>query len=400
MPQRRGAGHWMTGGLAVVAAGAGLILTVGGCGSSSDSKSTAAVTPAKGYSDSSTVGELTAGLREGDARALEAAHKRIAAKADTPRAAVTEAEAGEFLDLIAGIRAGFLKFPPAGRGAATVVAATMIERFSVDPAPGRLMEVLKPTHDVYTAALADADPEVRFVALGQTSKFWSWIPGRTLSENDESAIADWKENLHRPVVRCLASGDVRTRAAAIYSLGFLPIDSAAAPALAYLDDPAVEVRRQAIISFAARPTLLTEDHLLQRIHDNDGAISEASISALKLRGLSQEQISLGGLMTSPRADQRSSVVALVKDRVDIDPVIWLLRLSHDADQSVRIQAVQALGERKTEDPTVKRRIVEMAKTDASADVRQAAAKLMPTAEETTAALPPLPGSALLNPKAN
>lgn len=394
MPHRGGAGFWM----AVVAAGVGLISTTGGCGSAGDSKPVAAAT--RSYSESSTVDELAAGLREGDARALEATQKRVAGKADAPRSAVTDVEAGEFINLVGGIRAGFLKFPAVGRGAATVVAATMIERFGVDPAPARLMETLKPIHDVYTAALADGDPEVRFVALGQTSKFWSWIPGRTLSQEDEQAIAAWKEDLHKPVVRGLASNDVRTRAAAIYSLGFLPIDSAAAPALAYLNDPAVEVRRQAIISFAARPSLLTEDHLLQRIHDADGPISDAAISALKLRGLSQEQISLGGLMTSPRADQRASVVALVKDRTDIDPVIWLLRLSHDADQSVRIQAVQALGERNAQDPVVKRRIVEMAQSDASADVRQAAAKLMPSSEETTASLPPLPGSTLLNPKAN
>jgi len=208
MPQRGGAGLWIRGGLAVVAAGAGLVLTAGGCGSG-DPKPVASST--KAYSDSSTIEELAAGLREGDARALEAAQKRMAGKADAPRTAVTEAEIGGFLDLISGIRAGFLKFPPAGRGAATVVAATTIERFGVDPAPARFMEALKPIHDVYNAALADADPDVRFVALGQTSKFWSWIPGRTLSEADEQAVAAWKENLHRPVVRCLASNDARTR---------------------------------------------------------------------------------------------------------------------------------------------------------------------------------------------
>lgn len=399
MPQRSGAGLWIRGGLAVVAAGAGLVFTASGCGSASDPKA-AAASPSKTYSDSSTIDELAAGLSEGDARALEQTQKRVAGKADAPHAAVTDAEINGFLNLISGIRAGFLKFPPAGRGAATVVAGTMIERFGADPTPAKFLDALKPINDVYNAALSDADPDVRFVALGQSSKFWSWIPGRTLAQEDEASVAAWKENLHKPVVRCLASNDVRTRAAAVYSLGFLPIDSAAAPAMAHLDDPAVEVRRQAILSFASRPTLLSEDLLLQRIHDNDGPISSASISALKLRGLSQEQISLGGLMTSPRADQRASVVALVKDRTDIDPVIWLLRLSHDADHSVRMQAVQALGERKNEDPAVKRRIVEMAKSDTSSDVREAAAKLMPSNEETTASLPPLPGSTLLNPKAN
>jgi hypothetical protein len=42
----------------------------------------------------------------------------------------------------------------------------------------------------------------------------------------------------------------------------------------------------------------------------------------------------------------------------------------------------------------------MARTDKSDAVRQAASKIVPTMGETTAALPPLPGSSSLNPKAN
>jgi hypothetical protein len=49
---------------------------------------------------------------------------------------------------------------------------------------------------------------------------------------------------------------------------------------------------------------------------------------------------------------------------------------------------------------VQRRLAEMAQSDASEAVRQAARKLVPAIDETTASLPPLPGSASLNPKAN
>jgi hypothetical protein len=42
----------------------------------------------------------------------------------------------------------------------------------------------------------------------------------------------------------------------------------------------------------------------------------------------------------------------------------------------------------------------MARSDSSQQVRQTASKFVPTIQETTASLPPLPGSPSLNPKAN
>ncbi|WP_337177215.1 HEAT repeat domain-containing protein [Paludisphaera sp.] len=405
MPQGRGTGLWIAGGLAVVAAGAGLFWATSsrrpaGEGASAPTANAAATADGEAFGESSTTAELAQAIRAGDARALAAVRSRVVVKEGEPKEPVTDAVVDDYLELIGAMRAGFLQFQPAGRAATASLAGAMIDRFRVDTVSIRFLEALKPIHDVFAAALTDVDPEVRFVALGETAKFWTWVPGRTLSEIDEARVAEWKDGLHPAVVRSLASKDARTRAAAVYSLGFLPIDAAAAPALAHAADPAVEVRRQVVISFAARRALLTEDMLIQSIHDQDQPIREAAFSALKLRGLNQEQISLGVMMTSPRADQRASVIALVKDRADIDPIVWLMRLSHDKDESVRARAVEALGEQKTDDAAVKRRIVEMAQSDASELVRQAASKQMPSVEETTASLPPLPGSSLLNPKAN
>jgi HEAT repeat protein len=226
------------------------------------------------------------------------------------------------------------------------------------------------------------------------------MPGRSLTPAEEDALAAWKEGLHRPIVRCLASNDRDTKIAAINTLGYLPVDVAAAPAVAYLEDESADVRRQVLISFAGRPNILTVDMLLKRLHDADEGIRDASKSTLKVRGLSDELISLGGLLTSPKADQRASVIALVKDRTDIDPIVWLLQLSRDDDESVRLHAVEALAAHKPQTVTIKRRIIEMARSDASSRVSEAAGKLLTSPEETTAALPPLPGSSLLNPKAN
>ena len=214
------------------------------------------------------------------------------------------------------------------------------------------------------------------------------------------ALGDWKEGFYRPVLRCLASSDLRTRIGAISCLGNLAIDSAAAPAVAYLESDSVDVRRQTLVSFARRPRVLTEDMLLRRLHDTDTSIRDTVAAVLKARGLNQELISLGGLMASPKPDQRASVINLIKNRTDIDPVVWLIQLSHDTDESVRIQAAGALARSQTQTISVKRRLAEMARSDGSEQVREAVSKFVPSIDETTASLPPLPGSPSLNPKAN
>src|SRR5262249_34712523 len=158
--------------------------------------------------------------------------------------------------------------------------------------------------------------------------------------------------LYAPVIRCLASRDERTCMAAVGCLGVLPIDSAAIPAVAYADAPSAIVRKQTLVSFAQRNLLLTDDMLLRRLHDDDLSIRGTASLILKPRGLSQEQISLGGLIFSPKAEQRVSVISFLKNRADLDPVVWLLQLSRDPVEMVRLSAIEALAAHKT--PMVQR----------------------------------------------
>lgn len=400
MPERRRTGLWVTGVLAFTAAGAGLFFV------SSARRRPSGATPEKAAAASAVIDDyasqeaLNEGLRASDPKALAILQQRLAAASDAPRKALSDAEGEQWLKTLTALRAGFLSYEPMSRATASVVAASALDQFSVEPAPRQWLEALTPIHDLFTASLADSDGIVRNVALNEVRRFWVWMPGRSLTPVEEDALAAWKEGLHRPIVRCLASDDRDTKIAAINTLGYLPVDAAAAPAAAYLDDASADVRRQVLISFAGRPNILTTDMLLKRLHDADEGIREASKSTLKVRGLNDELISLGGLLTSPKADQRASVIALVKDRTDIDPIVWLLQLSRDADESVRLHAVEALAAHKPQTVAIKRRIIEMARSDASPQVAKAAGKLLPSPEETTASLPPLPGSSMLNPKAN
>ena len=82
----------------------------------------------------------------------------------------------------------------------------------------------------------------------------------------------------------------------------------------------------------------------------------------------------------------------------MDPAIWLIQLSRDPEEMVRISAVEAMAPLKS--PSIQHRLAEMARSDLSEAVRKAAGKLAPPVRESTASLPALPGSSSLNPKAN
>jgi HEAT repeat protein len=234
--------------------------------------------------------------------------------------------------------------------------------------------------------------------MTEVGKVWSFNPGKPLIAKEENALASWKDSFTAPVVHRLGDRDPRSRAAAIACLGRLPFDSDAAPAVAYLEDSSSpEVRKQVLVSFAQRPAVLSNEAVLKHVYDNEAGIPEVANLILKTRGLTQEQISLGSMIYHPKPEIRASVITLIKDRTDIDPAVWLLQLSHDTEESVRLGAAEALAARLT--PEVRHRLAEMAAGDSSQAVRTAAGKYLPQTEKT-AGLPPLPGSPSLNPKAN
>ena len=131
------------------------------------------------------------------------------------------------------------------------------------------------------ASLGDDEPQPRYAALREISHYWVWIPGRSLTPAEEQILAEWKGGIYLPVVPCLASRDVPTRVATVTCLGTLPIDDAAAVAVAYVDDPNEDVRRQTISSFVRRNLVLTDDMLLKHLHDEDAVIRDMANLVLK-----------------------------------------------------------------------------------------------------------------------
>ena len=348
--------------------------------------------------EKSPLADLSEALRNSDPRAMPLLAQQLAPQPDAPHTGLSDREAEDWLAALAGLRSGFLGFNGPARAMAVTVACRIFDRLGVEPAPRRWIDALRPLHDLLSAGLADSDPGARVAALGEVSRLWGWLPGRSLTPAEENTLADWKDGLYPPVVRCLGQTDAPTLVAAVACVGAIPLDGAASAAVAYHENPHAAVRRQTLVSFARRNTLLTDDMLLKHQHDPDPAVQQTAELILKTRGFTQEQISLGSLIFSPKPQQRLSIIPLVKDRDDLDPVVWLLQLSRDPEEMVRISAVEALAAYKS--PTVSRRLAEMARSDQSDAVRKAAGKLVPSPREATASLPPLPGSTSLNPKAN
>jgi hypothetical protein len=398
MPKRRRASRRIAGIIAgaVIIAAIGIGFRFGFFGAGQHGLRPVGSVPA--IDESSSLSSLNQGLRNNDSRVLALVQERFTPKANVPSRGLSDAEGAELVETLSALRTGFLRFSPPVRATAVTVACRVFDRFTVEPAPACWLQALPTLHDLLTASLADSAQKTRFTALDEISRLWVWVPGRSLMPVEEQALAEWKGGLHPSVLRCLASPDPTTRMAAVACLGALPVDSAAAPALAYLEDSNAEVRQQTIASFSQRGLLLTDDMLFKRLHDENTTIREQASLILKIRGRTQEQISLGGLMYSDKADQRLSVIPLLKNRTDLDPVVWLIQLSRDPVESVRLSAVEALASHNT--PSVQRRLSEMARSDSSQAVRKAAGRFAPTIEETTASLPPLPGSSILNPKAN
>jgi HEAT repeats len=399
MPARHATKLWITGVLGLTAVVAGLWAF-----GLMPSRRQRLATAATSYAENAPLPSLTEGLRESDGRALAVLFQQSNPPANELPKALTETEADEWIAALEAVRGGFPKFGSYGRVSALVVTGRVMRRLAIEPAPASWSRVLVPAHDLLTAGLADADVDVRVTSLVEIGKLWSWSPGRAITSKEEIELAEWKGGtqgeggLLNPSVRRLGDREAKVRIAAVACFGLLPIDRAAAPAVAYLDDPASpEVRRQVLISFAARRNLLSEDAVLKHMYDSDPGVVGTAELVLQTRGLSREQISLGSMIFHPKPEIRASVIPLLKERADVDPVVWLLQLSRDSDETIRIGAVEALAPRLS--PEVGERLAEMASTDKSAEVRRVAAKYLPAAQKT-AALPPLPGSSRLNPKAN
>jgi hypothetical protein len=180
----------------------------------------------------------------------------------------------------------------------------------------------------------------------------------------------------RDVARAaLRSPSVENRLRAIH-LGLHAGMDLFASMVGLLRDPAAEVRRAALLAVGPARQAVTDEGLLFCLHDDDQQVrrlAEAILtSPAKLggRGLRPEHVRLGRLLTHPDHLTRLSVLDHLRESTDLDPGLWLRRLSHDPKDSVRAAAVRVMSRLTLVD--LSDRLDQMARSDPSPTVAQLA----------------------------
>ncbi len=137
-----------------------------------------------------------------------------------------------------------------------------------------------------------------------------------------------------------------------------------------LKDREALVRRAAILAIGSERKVITEEDLLFLLHDKDEDVRRLCKGALRSRGLHDSHILLGKLITDKRPQKRLEILGHLRLVTDLEPELWLTRLSHDPSPAVRVAAVREA----TTYPTIdmSSRLQEMAESDPSPTVKQLA----------------------------
>jgi len=137
-----------------------------------------------------------------------------------------------------------------------------------------------------------------------------------------------------------------------------------------LRDHSQAVRRAAILALGPVPEVINDDTLFYWLSDPDPEVRELCEVALRGRGLQDHHIRLARIMADPRPTVRMQVIETIDQAPDLDPGVWLRRLSHDSCPAVRAAAARAAAGQSLVD--LSDRIDQMAKTDPSPTVQQVA----------------------------
>lgn len=169
---------------------------------------------------------------------------------------------------------------------------------------------------------------------------------------------------------CLREAAPETRARAL-RLALQPSIDLRDQVVPLLHDPSPEIRRAAMIVLGPETTVIATDDLLRWLHDPDPDVRRLCEGALKGRGLQDEHLKMGRMMTDARFSERLKVLDALREAPDLDPRVWLRRLSHDPERAVRAAAMRMAMEQPSAD-LLADRLEQMSQDDPSPTIRQLA----------------------------
>jgi hypothetical protein len=184
--------------------------------------------------------------------------------------------------------------------------------------------------------------------------------------NGEETLGGCRELLQA----CLQDSEAPNRCRAIV-LAQNPLIGLMEQITPLLGDPVPEVRREAMAATRSAPEAVVQtDHLLRWLHDPDDDVRRLCEAVLRSRGMTEEHLKLGRLLTDARASVRLQVLDYLHPNSGLEPGVWLRLLSVDAEPAVRVAAVRAAAGHPQVD--LSDRIDQMAQSDPSPTVCQLA----------------------------
>jgi hypothetical protein len=250
---------------------------------------------------------------------------------------------------------GFAGMSPEGQQAALDIQADLAkstEGSTSSPA------VLSAATRVLAGVCRQSEPQVRTHALALAEEL--------VRQTKHAEVVSTCQELVRT---CLRDPSASNRLLAV-QLAQRPGIDLQEPLVRLLTDPEAEVRRAALLAVGTSENAIATDDLLPWLHDPDGEVRRLCEKALRSRGLQEDHLKLGRLMTDHRPGTRLEVLDLLSRANDLEPGVWLRRLSHDPSPAVRAAAVRAAAEQRS--VNLADRLEQMAQNDPSATVRQLA----------------------------
>jgi hypothetical protein len=236
--------------------------------------------------------------------------------------------------------------------------ALEVETSLMSTAEGQSLAALVPlVARTLTTASRGAKKEVRASALALASNL--------VNRHGEAEVLQACREVAKT---CLRDESAMTRIAAI-RLCMRPEFDLLECVVPLLSDPEPEIRRCALLAVGMSQTAINTDDLLPWLHDPDAGVRNLCEEALRGRGLHDGHLKLARLMTDGRPGTRLGVLELLEHANDLEPGLWLRRLSHDPSPAVRAAAVRAACEQAT---GLTDRLQQMSQNDPSPTVRQLA----------------------------
>jgi hypothetical protein len=302
--------------------------------------------------DEAALSSLVDGLKRNDELACENLSKALQALADN-----WGLENSRTVSLSVRLANAF-----SGMSAAGQVQVLKLERgwFSIrdDDAP-RLIEISHQASRLLVPAVQSDNSPVRAMALALAEKLM-------IRETLEQKILEDCREMARAG---LTDAEPNNRVLAI-KLAQIPTLNLLIEVVPCMRDQSVVVRRAAILALGPAPEVINDDTLFYWLSDPDIEVRELCEVALRGRGLQDHHIRLARIMADPRPTVRMQVIETIDQALDLDPGVWLRRLSHDPSPAVRAAAARAAAGQSQVD--LSDRIDQMAQTDPSPTVQQVA----------------------------